>query len=662
MGTSRRSPLLLLTVILLSSVPAPCLAQGAGSPDPLARDLLKAIQRENAAEVERLIDAGAQVTGDAFFMAVSAGPDMARLLVARGADPNSGESTLDMPLLAFFAGSGDVEKVHLLLELGADPNLPTQEGGPTPLIMAAMQNRAEVAEVLLAAGADPSAETAGGDSAMEWAAATGLLTGDTQMAQMLAGGSAEGEDFLLRLEAGFDVDGTHQDGFQSLSKDQTIYDAGGFTGPCLSRRNPTFDPAKPKPGDAGSGAYRETHVRFLGGMKVGMIAPPACEPIELAPAEYEVTVLGADMTWVWKCDPDSGDNCFIVMKDQTTLLANHEFQVGVNPAPAEGAASPDDECRVESVKITGPGRGDPYAYDDSPTGTLEFTAKAQAEPSTCDQPMSWSIEGIGSISAQVEAGGDSATFTYRQLPHNNEDFGPKVITVQVGGRTDTLSVEMFFNPTAFNHPGSEGTPNWFHYWSKTLAGAGETLRHTPQRFSETVSGASVQGQYDFSEDIVYLTDLAYQRSCARRPAGFGGGEMTGIDCFAELVRHEGQHKKERHAWWGGFDPKAGRENAEAACSGTLLSLCDAWQEYKTNHDWDLDLVPNSVEQSLAASRGCDWEDNQSCSGRPGGKIDLEMNAYNVGWGWIPGGANKEDWSRCGKQWPDATVCPGGRIW
>ena len=138
--------------------------------------------------------------------------------------------------------------------------------------------------------------------------------------------------------------------------------------------------------------------------------------------------------------------------------------------------------------------------------------------------------------------------------------------------------------------------------------------------------------------------------------------MKGIDCFAEMVRHETQHKRERHEWWGALDPKAARVGAEAACAGTLLSLCDAWQAYKRDHDWDLDLVPNTVEQNLASSRGCDWQDRASCSGRPGGMIDLEMDAYNVGWGWIPGGANTEDWSRCGKQWADASVCPGGRIW
>lgn len=114
------------------------------------------------------------------------------------------------------------------------------------------------------------------------------------------------------------------------------------------------------------------------------------------------------------------------------------------------------------------------------------------------------------------------------------------------------------------------------------------------------------------------------------------------------MRHEGQHKKDRRAWWGAYNPKAAFDNHRDA--------------YMERFDEDGDLVPNNVEKTLAASRGCDWKSRESCSGRPPGKIDLEMNSYAEGWSWIRGAADSQDWSWCGKQWKDAKVCPKGRIW
>ncbi len=109
---------------------------------------------------------------------------------------------------------------------------------------------------------------------------------------------------------------------------------------------------------------------------------------------------------------------------------------------------------------------------------------------------------------------------------------------------------------------------------------------------------------------------------------------------------------------GATDPKAARGAARDACAGTLLAYCQAWQDYMGNLDYDGDLVPDWLEQRLAATRGCGWTDRESCSGRPPGTINLEKNAYEVGWSRIKGKADNEGWSRCGKQWGDAGVCTG----
>lgn len=47
----------------------------------------------------------------------------------------------------------------------------------------------------------------------------------------------------------------------------------------------------------------------------------------------------------------------------------------------------------------------------------------------------------------------------------------------------------------------------------------------------------------------------------------------------------------------------------------------------------------------------------SCSGRPNGYVkDMEMNAYNTGWGWQRGSANEEDWACGDSQWTGG-ACP-----
>ena len=47
----------------------------------------------------------------------------------------------------------------------------------------------------------------------------------------------------------------------------------------------------------------------------------------------------------------------------------------------------------------------------------------------------------------------------------------------------------------------------------------------------------------------------------------------------------------------------------------------------------------------------------SCAQRPfKGSIDSEIFAYYVGWKWPVGKADREDWSRCGKQWRNASAC------
>ena len=615
---------------------------GSSQEDP-SMELARALSRDQLEEVTRLLASGVQPAPFHLFIATSR-PEFdrpTRMLVEAGADPNlvamspggSPTGSLILP-----ATSGKVATVRLLLDLGADPDFRTDPNGMTALMAAAMNGRTEVIAVLLEYGADASLTDSGGDTALSWATLKALGSGDQSGVALLGGGSAEGETAMDLLQNGLNMDGTYQPGSQSLREGESLYAPGAFTGPCLSRRNPAMDPAHPAPGSTGSGSYWETHVRFEGGMFVGLISPPDCEPLHLAPAEYRVQVLGGDFSWVWECSHQRGSECLRVRKEDSGELVRYEFGVGVSPE-APPVPNPGEDCTVEAVEIILPDNVDQFSYDGSPAGVLEVKASAAVHPEDCARAVTWSMEDVGEISPRKHVVGDEVTFTFQGLPRDNDALGPKVIRAEAAGKSAEVTVEIFFNPTEWNNPGSGALPNWFYYWEQTRAGGGESFDYTPERRS-LVTGGLAQAQYDYAEDKVYLTDRTFEGSCAARTAGYGGGESTGIDCFAEMVRHENQHKKDRHAWWGATNP----------------------QLPGTEGDFDGDLVPDHIEKALSESRACNWMIRWSCSGRPEGTLDLEMDAYATGWSWLRGAATAQDWSWCGKQWKDAGVCQGGRVW
>lgn len=201
-------------------------------------------------------------------------------------------------------------------------------------------------------------------------------------------------------------------------------------------------------------------------------------------------------------------------------------------------------------------------------------------------------------------------------------------------------VRVFFHPEAKNHPGNGAgeTPNWFYYWMQTGAAEGLAALYSKVITSPLAGDSKPQGQYNYAEDAIYLSDAIYSGRCFPRSAKFGGGKSGGIDCMAEILRHENQHKLERWEWWGAANPVA---------EGFIGRPGDP----------DYDLVPTEVETGLAKERDCDPHKPYSCSGRPNGYVkDMEMNAYNVGWGWQRGDAKAEDWACDESQWTGG-ACP-----
>jgi hypothetical protein len=209
---------------------------------------------------------------------------------------------------------------------------------------------------------------------------------------------------------------------------------------------------------------------------------------------------------------------------------------------------------------------------------------------------------------------------------------------------EEVRTALFFPRDSKNNP-EEKDPNWSYYWKQTSAGKGEegepfNYKVVPAipPFNKKLCAyiscfmdcggvpADPRGiaEYDNFEDIIYIPDALPLMSCAPRQPG--AKEETGIDCYANTVRHETQHRINTISWWG---PKMAR--------------------YKCLDDLDGDSVPNDIEDSTP---GCDKLDFSSCPNRPkwlGDLGDMEFGSYQAGWTWQIGAADKEDWAYPGKQ-------------
>lgn len=105
---------------------------------------------------------------------------IAKLLLARGADPNIATDENNTPLQAA-AYHGFTEMVKLLIEAGADVNAAETRYGHSPLMMAARKGHGDVVKLLLDAGADRNATTKDSRSASTLAQQNGHL----ELAQLL---------------------------------------------------------------------------------------------------------------------------------------------------------------------------------------------------------------------------------------------------------------------------------------------------------------------------------------------------------------------------------------------------------------------------------------------------------------------------------------------
>ena len=313
-------------------------------------------------------------------------------------------------------------------------------------------------------------------------------------------------------------------------------------------------------------------------------------------------------------------------------------------------------CVFDSIRIGDGSRN--ISFEDANPGNLRIQAKSRAFYNGADASaeLAWKFDPIGTPStttmAPASPTGGIADVTYTGLPASNTDFGPKQIEVSLDKgscackRTDRFRA--FFSPTATNHPpapsgiaqGTSPVPNWFFYYAQTAAmGSVPGVVYVPKRFSAGTT-IPVVGQFDESDGNIYLTDQLWLDVCRPAVPNTQGGKPValpsragndGIDCVAETVRHEAQHRADWAAWWP---------------NGHLIGA-----------DPDLDFVPSSVELTRP---GCSPASKTSCDERPFiGLSDREINGYWAGWRWQTGSINTQDWA-CGpkgKQWKAGYFCP-----
>jgi hypothetical protein len=269
-----------------------------------------------------------------------------------------------------------------------------------------------------------------------------------------------------------------------------------------------------------------------------------------------------------------------------------------------------------------------YRFDDAKTGHIEVDVKGKAwlDGQEVSGKIHWLVGG-GLLTAE-KSDGETLHLVADGLPSDNGGFGRRTVEGRItkdgcSCQSVPVGVRVFYSLTARNSPNAD-VPNWAYYWAQTQAGHGFAFEYVDALPTGCIAPApddeNAQGRFDSCKDKVFLTPLLVSKPCANRP---DGSASHFIDCFAEVLRHETQHKNEWHLWWP-----------------VVYSVVD---------DLDADGVPNAVE---LATPGCNPVLKRSCSGRPDPSLtDIELDAYQVGWAWPVGSDDGEDWAYPGKQWP-----------
>jgi len=269
---------------------------------------------------------------------------------------------------------------------------------------------------------------------------------------------------------------------------------------------------------------------------------------------------------------------------------------------------------------------------------IEVNGEAWFNGNDSSENLKWLVTPNNENVYQFESTvGKKTKIISNKLPRSNKEFGKKEIVARLeqdlcSCSSEPTDVRIFFELMDKNNPEGRLYPNWVYYWKQTSAGQEIPFLYFEQMpvgdgYTPSQDPTRVLATYEFERDEIIITDAVITKGCPVRP---NRDTAEGIDCFAEVLRHENQHRIEFIDWWG-----------------------YKFTSYAKVLDNDFDLVPNDWEE--AHGDGCSPYFAFSCNSRPkhlGDIPDVEWNAYNVGWTWGINSANNEDWSAPGKQWPE----------
>ena len=210
---------------------------GAHAVGPNEPSILSAVMQHDAAAVQQLVKAGADVNGargdgltGLHAAAIDGDERIAQILIAAGANVGASTVLIGSTPLHLAAKHGQPALVRLLLQNGADPNR-RDTLGTTALMLAAASGNADAVTALVDAGADPNAkEAARGETALMFAAAEGR----TDAVAALLGRGAEWRATTNVFD------------WTKLSKSDPRL-ASGDAHPVKSGKNAGVDPAVPSP-------------------------------------------------------------------------------------------------------------------------------------------------------------------------------------------------------------------------------------------------------------------------------------------------------------------------------------------------------------------------------------------------------------------------------
>lgn len=300
------------------------------------------------------------------------------------------------------------------------------------------------------------------------------------------------------------------------------------------------------------------------------------------------------------------------------------------------------------LDIISPGAAQKFVYSSDDPGVLELSLEARVTPSQYASDVDWVIPEIeGSKKTASSTRGQQVAVRYAGLPAKNGAFGKKTVTARLvvtSCKAEESRDFLIFHPRdASNHPGSAGTPNWFHYWSQTSARVG------PAKFGGT-SGKCASGgdygklmgyyRYQIFDSSYYICDLkSFGPDFAFQSVNWDDAlpdnrQVTGIDTFAVASRHENAHYEHFTQWW-----KA-HQTADKFEDTNQNGIKDSSEELL---DKDKDEVPDSLEPQYGMNPA---KRETLVAGVP----DEELICWKAEASWKEGAANAEDWAAPGKQW------------